>query len=342
MLIESYNVNMESASSFVQQHESSVSRTLVSQRLNDTQNQEVEKNMSISTEYYYSKTLVYNSEDLMSAEDRIKKLLIEILLGKFQGKKEKFELFPFANVEKNKNYDFNPGFTRDMNINTFAASYESTEIYYQKSSIDFSSSAQINTKNGSFNIDLNLSFSQEFYEQHKTKIDIAGINLQDPLIINYEGETNQFDNISRNLTFEFDLNSDGIEEEIPLLKKGSGFLVLDKNNNNKIDNGKELFGPNSGDGFEELRAYDEDGNNWIDEADSIFNNLKIWQIDEKGENKLITMSQSGIGAIYLSSIATGFNYSDGYADQTASLKESSIFLKENGEAGVVTSVDLVV
>jgi hypothetical protein len=330
MLIESSNISMESTSSFVQQHSSITSVTSVNQSLEASH-----KNTSI-------KILVYNSEENLSFEDRIKKLLIELLLEKISDGRHKIELFPFSNENSNKKYMFNENYAPDMTTTAYAASYENIETYYQKSSVDFSSHAQINTSNGSYNIDLNFSFSNEFYERHRTRIDIAGVNLQDPLIINYNGGANSFDNISQSMTFEFDINSDGTKENIPLLKDGSGFLALDKNENGQIDDGGELFGPNSSDGFEELAQYDEDGNNWIDEADSIYNDLRIWQINEDGENQLITLAQAGVGAIYLSSIESGFNYSKAYGEQTASLKEASIFLKENGEAGLVTSVDLAV
>ncbi len=39
---------------------------------------------------------------------------------------------------------------------------------------------------------------------------------------------------------------------------------------NKINDGSELFGTSSGDGFKDLATYDEDENGWIDENDSIF------------------------------------------------------------------------
>jgi hypothetical protein len=43
----------------------------------------------------------------------------------------------------------------------------------------------------------------------------------------------------------------------------------------RVNDGRELFGPITGDGFAELAAYDDDGNNWIDENDGIYDNLSI-------------------------------------------------------------------
>jgi hypothetical protein len=104
-------------------------------------------------------------------------------------------------------------------------------------------------------------------------------------------------------------------------------LALDKNDNDKIDDGGELFGVNTGDGFGELSAYDEDGNNWIDENDSIFSDLRVWEKKSNGESSLVTLGEAGIGAIYLANVGSVGN------------NQSSIFLKENGEAGMITSGD---
>jgi hypothetical protein len=46
----------------------------------------------------------------------------------------------------------------------------------------------------------------------------------------------------------------------------SGLLVIDKNLDGKVNDGSELFGPSTGDGFEKLARYDEDRNGWIDEG----------------------------------------------------------------------------
>ena len=340
MVVENYNINMQSSSSFIQSSETFMQSNIFTQELNGFNKSESSDIQNLSEVNY--KSLVFNIEDNLSIQDIMNKRIIELLFGRLVQKNHYVSIYPFCDSNKNSKYEFNPEFSNSININSFGASFESTHTYYQKSSIDFSSSAHIVTNNGTFDIDLNLSFTQEFYEEHKTKIEFGSINLQDPLIINFKEDLQSFDNIERNLTFEFDLNSDGTKQRIPLIKESSGFLALDKNGNNQIDNGSELFGPKTGDGFEELAQYDEDKNNWIDETDSIFKDLRVWQVGKDGEGRLITLGEAGVGAIYLSSIATGFNYSNSIEEPTASLKESSIFLKESGEAGLITSVDLVV
>ena len=85
--------------------------------------------------------------------------------------------------------------------------------------------------------------------------------------------------------FFFDIDADGKKDEISELAAGSGYLALDHNNDGKINDGSELFGPESGDGFADLAEYDDDGNGWIDENDAVWKKLKIWCRNKKGENE---------------------------------------------------------
>ncbi|MBQ8665647.1 MAG: hypothetical protein IJ526_02140, partial [Lachnospiraceae bacterium] len=144
----------------------------------------------------------------------------------------------------------------------------------------------------------------------------------------------------RDQTFRFDLDADGKEDEISMLGKGSGFLALDKDGNGKIDDGSELFGTKSGDGFGELREYDSDGNGWIDENDEIFSKLKVWCKDENGNDVLMDLKEADIGAIYLGEQQTEFTLggTDGYRDGV--IRSTGVFLRESGGAGTIQHVDL--
>ena len=141
----------------------------------------------------------------------------------------------------------------------------------------------------------------------------------------------------------FDLDADGHEEAISRLGAGSGFLALDKNNDGKITDGAELFGTSSGDGFRDLAAYDEDGNGWIDENDSVFSKLKVWTKDENGKDYLIDLKQADVGAIYLANADTQFSLKNDENDLNAEIKKTGIYLKEStGAVGTLNHVDLVV
>lgn len=120
-------------------------------------------------------------------------------------------------------------------------------------------------------------------------------------------------------------------------------MALDRNRDGKINDGSELFGAKSGDGFADLAVFDMDGNGWIDEKDEIFNHLRIWTKDESGNDKLVALGVAGVGAIYLGHVASKFSLNSEKDNKTnAVVRESGIFLHEDGQAGVIQQVDLAV
>lgn len=163
--------------------------------------------------------------------------------------------------------------------------------------------------------------------------------VTDPLVINLDSNVASVSDMK----FLFDLDADGKEEEISFAGRGSGFLALDKNGDGKINDGSELFGTKSGDGFGDLAAYDEDGNGWIDEADSVFKDLKIWTKDENGKDVLMNLKDADVGAIYLGSAQTEFSLNNQATQQTNGIiRKTGVYLKESGGVGTVQHVDLAV
>lgn len=159
----------------------------------------------------------------------------------------------------------------------------------------------------------------------------------DPLVINLGDKAAEISDKK----YYFDLDSDGTEEEMSFATGESGFLALDKNGDGKINNGNELFGTKSGNGFADLAAYDEDGNGWIDEADSVFKNLKVYSKDENGNDKLISLKNANVGAIYLGNASTEFSLKNVSDNSTNGIiRSTGIFLKESGSVGTIQHVDI--
>ena len=119
--------------------------------------------------------------------------------------------------------------------------------------------------------------------------------------------------------------------------------VLDRNRNGRADDGSELFGALSGNGFADLAAWDDDGNGWIDEADPVFAELRLWQKDASGQDQWRTLSQADVGAVSVQATATPFSLRN---DQNATLgqvRASGVYLRESsGQAGVVQHIDVAV
>ena len=170
-------------------------------------------------------------------------------------------------------------------------------------------------------------------------IEVKDYIKTDPLMINLDTNIASVSDQK----FFFDLDADGKEEQISFAGKGSGFITLDKNGDGRINDGSELFGTSSGDGFKDLAAYDEDGNGWIDENDNIFSKLKVWTKDADGNDYLMDLKQADVGAIYLGNADTQFSLKDEQNTLHAEIKKTGIYLRESsGEVGTLNHVDLVV
>lgn len=188
----------------------------------------------------------------------------------------------------------------------------------------------------SFNISLEMSRS--FVEMAEEQINFGEPRLCDPLVINLNTNVASVSDQK----FFFDIDADGVEDEISMLGKDSGYLALDTNADGIINNGSELFGTESGNGFKDLLAHDEDGNGWIDEADAVFKMLKIWTMDENGNSTLLDLKEAGVGAIYLGYENTEFSLKNEAHETNAVIQKTGLFLYENGDAGTIQQMDLAV
>jgi len=216
--------------------------------------------------------------------------------------------------------------------------YDFYESHYESERAHFSASGVVHTADGKeVDIALELSMSREFLSEVEVNVR-AGDALKDPLVINYAGNAAEL----TQKKFSFDIDVDGRSEQISFVKSGSGFLALDKNNDGTINDGSELFGALSGDGFAELAAYDKDANGWIDEGDSVYDRLRIWSKDAAGNDHLAALGKRGVGAIYLGHENTPFLLKGNENETLGMVRESGLFLSEEGAVGSVQQIDLVV
>lgn len=277
----------------------------------------------------------------ISDRDQQKIDLLQKLLEKLTGKKFKF--YGIEKIRIKGEGDSSGGLTvRSPEVRQrqgWGIEYDFHQSYSEKEKMSFNSKGIVKTQDGreiSFSVQLNMS--REFASQQDIHLRAGDAALVDPLVINLKGGAPAF---SRG-TFNFDIDCDGKSEQIHQLSSSCAFLALDLNNDGAINDGKELFGPSTGDGFKELGMYDTDGNGWIDENDPVFEKLRIWTKDEDGTDRLFALGVKGVGAIYVGNISTDFAMKNNENDLMGQIRKTGIFINENGTAGTIQHIDMVV
>lgn len=220
----------------------------------------------------------------------------------------------------------------------YSIDYQYHESYAEIEETHFAASGIIKTADGrEIAFDLELTMARAFFQESSFRLQAGDAARQtDPLVLNFAGNAAQL----TDQRFAFDLDSDGASEQIHFAPPGSGFLALDRNGNGRIDNGGELFGPASGDGFQDLAVLDGDHNGWIDENDAAFAQLQVWQKDAAGNDSLSSLGELGVGAISLGRIATPFEVKSANNESFGQVRSSGIFLQEDGTAGTMQQIDL--
>ena len=264
-------------------------------------------------------------------ESIIEKMIsMEILIQEFTDFKYDFQ---YINRESIKPASGNLTFEAKYKI------YEDRVVTHQENeNTRFISNGVIETEDGeSVNFVMNLDMKREYMSQEKySYVEEGAMTLIDPLVINFDGSIPEL----ADFRFSFDLNFDGQNEEFASFKDGTGFLALDLNADGKVNDGRELFGPSTGSGFGELAQYDADHNNWIDENDTIFDQLSIWTPDENGNGQISSIRDKGIGAIYLDQADTRFDLRDTTNMLAAQIRKTSVVLNENGTVGTIQELDM--
>lgn len=222
----------------------------------------------------------------------------------------------------------------------YGVEYDYHESYSESEQTTFNAAGVIRTEDGKeIRFDLSLSMVRSYHEESNVTIRLGDARQKkDPLVINFGGTAAQL----TSQRFKFDLDADGKTEDINFVADGSGFLALDRNGDGKINDGAELFGAKTGNGFAELAALDSDKNGWIDENDTSYADLRVWTKDGAGKDQLSTLKQANVGAISLSHIATQFDLKDAQNATQGEIKASGIYLQETGAVGTIQQIDLTV
>jgi hypothetical protein len=293
-------------------------------------------------------TVTLSPEDGATSEQRTKLSVLLKTLEKMTGKSYHFSETRFHLVSDSQSSESQPVGNMPSEISSFSQATQNTAdtqvetlTAYRHSETEkttFAAAGMIKTSDGrEIEMKVQLHMSREFHQANVEYL-VETRPLTDPLVINVAGGAAEL----TEKKYTFDLNSDGAAEQISFVTPATGgFLAYDRNKDGVINNGGELFGPTQGNGFSELAVYDEDGNRWIDAADGVFYDLSIWSKTTDGKDQLIAVADTGIGAIYLNAADTPFAITTDGNEMLGQVRHSSVYLNENGSAGVIQQVDLV-
>ncbi len=276
----------------------------------------------------FNKLKVGANDEQSNAVQRVQQLLqslIEAILAAMDGKKGEAN---FAACQRLPN-DAPPGASRPE----ISWQRSSKETICESEKTTVCGNGQVTTSDGK-KIEFNYSLAMaRDYVSEKTREESGSIRLSDPLMLSFNGRACE---LSKDC-MAFDLNADGTPEQIPGLGAGSGFLVFDRNGNGRADNGSELFGVASGNGFADLAQLDGDRNGWIDEADAAFGQLAVWSGDSFN-----SLKQQGVGALYTAAVDAPFSLKTSSNELLGQIRAAGLYLSEAGEVGQMQQVDLVV
>lgn len=210
--------------------------------------------------------------------------------------------------------------------------------YQEQESMTFETVGKALTADGrTIEFNMELEMSREYTETVASLEDTTVI-MTDPLVINLDSNPVSVSDEK----WKFDIDGDGKTDNISKLSEGAGYLVLDKNKDGIINDGTEMFGAKTGNGFAELAGYDEDGNGWIDENDAVYKDLAVWIKDDKGNDRLVSMKDANVGAVYLGSAATEYALkSEQDNTYNAQIRRTGIYLTEDGKANTIQQLDMV-
>jgi hypothetical protein len=187
-------------------------------------------------------------------------------------------------------------------------------------------------------------------------VDLAGVTLTaggtslstlfsagavDPLILDLGAPGLDFSGIDDGVAF--DINADGLPDQMAWTAGEDGILALDIDGNGSIDSGNEIVSPWLDGGghagsLAALASLDQNGDGRIDSSDEAFTSLRVWQdLDHDGVSdagELSSLTALGIASVDLGAAAVG-----GEIDGQSILTEGSFTLAD-GTSGSYVEVEL--
>jgi hypothetical protein len=206
----------------------------------------------------------------------------------------------------------------------------------ESSSVEFGAQGTVVTEDGT-----TFTFDASFLKQststvvESVSLRAGDANLKDPLVLLYSGSSAEL----TQETTSFDLDANGAVENLPRIANGA-YLVDDINRNGRIDDGREVVGALSGNGFADLRAMDEDGNGFIDSGDAKYNDLRLWQPNLPEAGQLATLADINVLGLYVGDVSSPLPIQQANGQVVGRVRASGIYVSSNGDVKPMEQIDV--
>jgi len=262
--------------------------------------------------------IVYMNEDDLSSSDILMKMILEATYSQYSSSSASQSLIP--NV-KTTNSDDIPeeiqSYANNQANAPIGVAYTASSEYYEKTSFEFSGEIKIVTPEGEYMIELNLSYSHEFYEKNETFVQTANENLQSPLEIMLDEDSESLKSLST-ISLYFDTIQDKqAEAQYDFFTKLEEYLLERQEYKEEMIERKDIEKKEKEDILEEKREAQMD-------------NFQVYMSRNEESFQLVSAQKDGLGVFlaqtqsessYLN-IATNENgsyISAGYSSSTTSI-----------------------
>jgi len=168
---------------------------------------------------------------------------------------------------------------------------------------------------------------------------------RDPLVLDLNGDGIR--TLSTNAGVYFDHDGNGFAERTGWVSTDDGLLVLDRNGDGRINDGRELFGDqtllNTGqraaNGFEAPAEFDANKDGTINSNDPVYSQLRVWQ-DANSDGVSAPEELLSLNALGISAINTGSTPTNQTDPQGNTQTRSGTFENADGSAGAMGNLRL--
>lgn len=179
--------------------------------------------------------LILNEEQLTKTE-MVKKGLLQNIFSNFGLEAQSFEFIPNSAFSFSyENTQMNP-YSKNLELSPESLKYSSSDEYYEKTSFSFQGQVLVNTPEGQFSIDLNFSYTQEYYEANVQELEVFKEQASKPLELSFD--TNEYNEELKNMN-NISILLDTINEKDESINKSLFDILHEQFLKNKKEDEKE-------------------------------------------------------------------------------------------------------